>query len=181
MTNRFYFEAVDRSMRDILMFSNPNYMERHLVEKWLYLMEISGRFYPSFEKEIDQITTINASYLWKFCQVLKLKRNIKLKTGSTKINNYELRNFAQWILKIGDRKLSEQNDIETSIDIPNDLLIRDTSGHLAAIIESTYLDLLQKLNDETYLQNRAILCPTYDIVDKVNEHILSLLPKEDIF
>ena len=65
------------------------------------------------------------------------------------------------------------------VETPNEFLIKDKSDPLAAIMETTYPLLLQNMHEEGYLQDKAILAPTHDIVDTVNEYMLSLLSGED--
>jgi ATP-dependent DNA helicase PIF1 len=45
-------------------------------------------------------------------------------------------------------------------------------------VNSIYNDLTEKYMDASYLRERAILTPTNDIVDLVNNHVVSLIPGE---
>ena len=45
-------------------------------------------------------------------------------------------------------------------------------------MNSIYNDLTEKYMDASYLRERAILTPTNDIVDLVNNHVVSLIPGE---
>ena len=83
----------------------------------------------------------------------------------------ELRDFVEWILKVGDGKLGGPNDGEATIDIPKDLLIKDASDPMDAIIDSTYPRILEGSIDSLSFYNRAILALTNEIVDKVNESL----------
>ena len=49
-----------------------------------------------------------------------------------------MKDFFEWILKIGDEKFDEPNDGMVDINIPNDLLIKDYFDPIEAIIYSTY-------------------------------------------
>ena len=71
------------------------------------------------------------------------------------------------------------NDGEATIDIPNDLLIKDASNPMAAIVDCTYLGIREGLIDSSYFHEREILAPTNEIVDKINEYVLSLYPGEE--
>ena len=53
-------------------------------------------------------------------------------------NVKELREFAYWILNIGDKKLGGPNDEEVTIDIHKDLLIKDASNLKATIVDCIY-------------------------------------------
>ncbi|XP_057526234.1 uncharacterized protein LOC130805476 [Amaranthus tricolor] len=71
------------------------------------------------------------------------------------------------------------NDGEATIDIPKDLLIKDASNPMAAIVDCTYLGIREGLIDSSYFHEREILAPTNEIVDKINEYVLSLYPGEE--
>jgi ATP-dependent DNA helicase PIF1 len=44
------------------------------------------------------------------------------------------------------------------------------------MVNAIYTDLQSKYMDNTYLRERAILTPTNDMVDKINNYIVSLIP-----
>ncbi|KAL7154873.1 hypothetical protein ABFS83_03G033100 [Erythranthe nasuta] len=62
----------------------------------------------------------------------------------------EIKEFGDWILNVGNGDVGEDNDGEASIEIPDDILI-----------------------------GRAILAPTNECVESVNDHLMSLLPGEE--
>lgn len=65
------------------------------------------------------------------------------------------------------------------MQILDDILIDGKDDPVAAMIESTYLNLEDHLWEPTYFQERVILAPTHDIVETVNDHVLSQLPGEE--
>ena len=77
-------------------------------------------------------------------------------------------------MKIGDRTLGGRNDGHASIEIPNDILINRSDNLLEAVVESTYLCFLDHVDNISYLQGRAILAPTLDVVESINEYMVSL-------
>ncbi|KAF1882130.1 hypothetical protein Lal_00038774 [Lupinus albus] len=93
-------------------------------------------------------------------------------------NTTEIREFSELILKVGDGKLSEPNDGCVEVDIPYELLILNFDNPIEAIMSSTYPDLHLHYNDEQFLQCRAILASTIDVVDQINEYVLSIIPEE---
>ena len=80
---------------------------------------------------------------------------------------------------VGDEGIGDDNDDDLELDIQSDLLIPNSGDPLASIVESTYLQLLQNMNDITYFQNRAILAPKNSIVDTKNDYMLDLIPDEE--
>ena len=125
---------------------------------------------------------INLS-LWSNVQILTLTTNMRLKSpGLNKEAAKELEMFSKWILDIGEGKVpafSKQGESEaTWIKIPEDLILRTDGDKIACIVNSVYNDLTEKYMDASYLRERAILTPTNDIVDLVNNHVVSLIPGE---
>ncbi|XP_020086737.1 uncharacterized protein LOC109709076 [Ananas comosus] len=121
MAHRFCFEAVDRTLRDTLRFSNPLSCEQPFGSKVVVF------------------------------KVLTLTKNMRLETDSSNYNLEEMREFSKWILSVGD----------------------------GDAVDSAYPSLLSNIHDLQYLQERAILAPTLEIVDVLNEYVLSLLHCEE--
>ncbi|GKG17049.1 ATP-dependent DNA helicase PIF1-like protein, partial [Tanacetum coccineum] len=70
--------------------------------------------------------------------------------------------------------------INRSAHKPNDdTLIPDSDDHVGSIIHETYPDLLQNLYDPDYFQERAILAPNHELVDMINDRMLSLIPGDE--
>lgn len=62
--------------------------------------------------------TINLSRLWEHCKVLKLTNNMRLQCSPSIIDKEDKREFAEWILKIGDSELGEDIDGKSNVEIP---------------------------------------------------------------
>ncbi|XP_058775037.1 uncharacterized protein LOC131649283 [Vicia villosa] len=101
-----------------------------------------------------------------------------LSSGPTEQDKKEIADFSDWLLKIGEGRISEPNDGYANIDIPPELLITDFDDPIQAIVESTYPDFLNCYQSSDYLNNRAILASTLDIVDNINDYILAIMPGE---
>nr|XP_043639113.1 ATP-dependent DNA helicase PIF1-like [Erigeron canadensis] len=104
---------------------------------------------------------------------------MRLQVGIPETDLEEVKQFAEWILKVGDGVLGEENDGEASIQIPNDLLILDKANPLKALIDFTYPNMLESLQDPMFFQQRAILAPTRDVVGCINEKLLEMMPGEE--
>ncbi|PWZ44464.1 hypothetical protein Zm00014a_002808 [Zea mays] len=48
----------------------------------------------------------------------------------------------------------------------------------ACIVKKVYEDLQTNYMDLQYLKDRAILTPTNDVVDSINDYIVSLIPEQ---
>ncbi|XP_021732167.1 uncharacterized protein LOC110698971 [Chenopodium quinoa] len=105
---------------------------------------------------------------------------MRLQVRSSHLNLNKVKEFLEWILRIGDGKEGEPNDGETIIKIPDDILIKDeVNSPVASIVESVYLFISHNLDNTKYFQERAILVPTNECVEVVNEHLLSIIPGEE--
>ncbi|KAH7533321.1 hypothetical protein FEM48_Zijuj04G0118400 [Ziziphus jujuba var. spinosa] len=139
MMNRYCFEALDRTMRDILRFSNP--------------LSLSN--------------------------LLEWTKNMRLQSIDSDIDKDEMKAFSERISSIGDGTIGGLNDGHSMVDIPDDLLIKDTEDSAASIVNSMYLSFSENINDPSYLQERAILALTLDIVESINDYVSSLNRTEE--
>jgi ATP-dependent exoDNAse (exonuclease V) alpha subunit len=93
----------------------------------------------------------------------------------------QLAEFSKWILDIGEGKVpcvSRQGEIEPSwIKIPPEFVLRTNEDKMACIVQSTYPNFLSNYKKEMYLKERAILTPTNESVDMINEHMVAMLPE----
>lgn len=62
------------------------------------------------------------------------------------------------------------------VEIPKDLLIFTSENKIKALVESTYPDFTGQFSKAEYLKNRAILATTNEIVDEINDYMISLVP-----
>lgn len=92
--------------------------------------------------------------------------------------NESLRLFAKWTLDIGDGKLGIDDDGEAVVDIPDDVCIQTYAERIGDIVESTYTYFLDSMNNSSFFKDQAILAPTLDLVEKVNDYVMSLIQKE---
>ncbi|GKG49749.1 ATP-dependent DNA helicase PIF1-like protein, partial [Tanacetum coccineum] len=53
--------------------------------------------------------------------------------------------------------------------MPEEMLIPNSDDHIEALIQETYGNWEQNLRDLKYIQDRAILAPTHEQVDKIND------------
>jgi ATP-dependent exoDNAse (exonuclease V) alpha subunit len=77
-------------------------------------------------------------------------------------------------LKIGDGELND-SESESFIDIPFDLIIQHKTHPVNDIVNDIYPELQSKYTDAKYLEDRAILAPTNDDVQEINDYIIDLI------
>ncbi|EOA18382.1 hypothetical protein CARUB_v10006913mg [Capsella rubella] len=87
----------------------------------------------------------------------------------------EIEEFSKWILSIGEGKVNEPNDGIAEIDIPEDILIYEAESLLESIIKAVYGTTFAMENDSKFFQERAILAPTNEDVNSINDLMLSAL------
>uniref|UniRef100_A0A0D3CZU4 ATP-dependent DNA helicase n=2 Tax=Brassica oleracea TaxID=3712 RepID=A0A0D3CZU4_BRAOL len=128
------------------------------------------------------MAALNSSYLWKHVKFLQLTKNMRLLSNNLSAEeSKDLQEFSQWILDIGDGKIGDGNDGESLIDIPEEFLILDAKDPIEAISSAVYGDAtsLHQNNEAKFFQERAILCPTNDDVNMINQHMLDKLHGEE--
>jgi hypothetical protein len=174
MTHRNCFEAVDRSLRDILRFSDPQSEEKPFGGKTIVLGGDFRQILPVVSKgrreEIVE-ASVNRSSLWKYCTIFTLTRNMRLEQNP---DDNEAKEFAKWILKIGEGELDDSEG-EALIKIPSDLLIPHSTHPINDIVDAIYPELQTKYTDAKYLEDIAILAPTNEVVQDVNDHLIDLI------
>jgi ATP-dependent DNA helicase PIF1 len=103
--------------------------------------------------------------------------------GLTDEDKKELAGFSIWMLDIGEGKIgaiAKQDETKPSwIKIPDELLLKPNGDKIACMVDVVYPDIQIMHMGTAYLRERAILTPTNDIADKINNYIVSLLPKEE--
>ncbi|KAK6115569.1 hypothetical protein DH2020_007838 [Rehmannia glutinosa] len=78
----------------------------------------------------------------------------------------------------GDGILGGENDGSATIDTPEDIFLESNDDPISTIIESTYPMFKDAIEDPTYLKERAILAPTLDVVESINQYMTSLNTSE---
>lgn len=177
MAHRFCFEALDRTLKDIM--SETSNSRTIFGGKVIVFGGDFRQILPVIPRgtRSDIVhASINSSYIWEHCKVLTLTKNMRLQHDIASTDPDELKKFSEWILNIGEGKISEPNDGFAEIDIPNEFLINDFDNPIDAIVKSTYPNLLDMYNNPDYLKQRAILASTIEVVDSINDYVLSLIP-----
>ncbi|GJT80020.1 ATP-dependent DNA helicase PIF1-like protein [Tanacetum coccineum] len=96
---------------------------------------------------------------------------MRLTVGARPKEVTEIREFAEWILKVKDGELGEHYDGEVSIGLLGEILIDAADNPITSIIDFTYPKILYTINDPSYFQEKAILAPTNEVVDNIKKHL----------
>ncbi|XP_019153447.1 PREDICTED: uncharacterized protein LOC109149911 [Ipomoea nil] len=114
MMHKLCFEALDRSMRDIMRAKNPNSFDMTFGGKTVVLGGDFRQILPVVPKGTGKIS----SYLWRSCKVFRLTKNLWLRALKSDSEVQEIEDFANWIAKIGDGTIGDSMDGESEINIP---------------------------------------------------------------
>ncbi|XP_057747737.1 uncharacterized protein LOC130966935, partial [Arachis stenosperma] len=183
MTNKLAFEALDRTLRDIMVSVSDRNKDVPFDGK---VVVLGGDFrkvlsvIPKGSRAEIVMASINSSVLWKYCEVLQLTKNMRLASGLEQSTAQELRSFSDWILYIGEGCLCGTlvND-KLLVDIPSDLIIPVLENPVEDIVNTIYPNLVQNFCDPSFFQDRAILASIVENVEEINNYIVDLLPGEE--
>ncbi|XP_074296908.1 uncharacterized protein LOC141627568 [Silene latifolia] len=145
ITHRHCFEALDKSLKDVMRVLDVRNAEVPFGGKVVVFGGDFRQTLPVVSKgsRADVVAaSLCSSYLWSFCTRC-------------------------------------ENDGEVDLELPADLLIQDVTNPIKTLVDVTYPDLLAQLWNPEYLQQRTILAPTHEIVESVNEYVLSLIKKDE--
>ncbi|XP_024636431.1 ATP-dependent DNA helicase PIF1 [Medicago truncatula] len=187
MMHKHCFEALDRSLRDVLKTVDKRNKDIPFGGKVVVLGGDFRQILPvmpgSTRPEVVN-ASINSSHLWRYCEVLTLTKNMRLLSSASESDIEGRKLFSDWVLRvgdgtIGDGTIGEINDVDISVVIPSDLLIPSSGNPIASIVDSTYPNLLGNIGKVEYFQSKAILAPKNAIVEQVNDYVLDLIPGEE--
>ncbi|KAL1355887.1 uncharacterized protein [Arachis hypogaea] len=182
MTNKLAFEALDRTLRDIMVSVSDRNKDLPFGGK---VVVLGGDFrqvlpvIPKGSRAEIVMASINSSIIWKYCEVLRLTTNMRLATGSEQSTAQELRSFSDWILQIGEGRCGAVVNDKLFVDIPSDLIIPVLENPVEDIVNTIYPNLVQNFCDPSFFQDRAILAPTVENVEEINNYIVDLLPGKE--
>ncbi|XP_035845146.1 ATP-dependent DNA helicase pif1-like [Helianthus annuus] len=182
MVHKHAFEALDRTMKDILSSSTNNPSELPFGGK---VIVFGGGFrqilpvIPNGTRQQIVNASLSSSYLWSECKVLKLTKNMRLRIGAESSNSDSIQKFAKWLLDIGEGNIGSENDGEAFIELPDDLVITDSDDPIPSLINFVYPSILHQYKNHGFFSERAILAPKNEVVHEINDRLLSLFPGEE--
>ncbi|XP_035842029.1 uncharacterized protein LOC110923677 [Helianthus annuus] len=179
MIHKHAFEALDRTLKDILM---PDCSNSEALPFGGKVIVFGGDFrqilpvVPNGSRQDIVNASLSSSYIWNKCKLLTLTKNMRLTVGMNHGDIDKTKEFAKWLLDIGEGKLGGRNDGEAVIDIPQELLITESTNPIGNLINFVYPSILESFNDPNYFQERAILAPKNDVVHEINDTLLAMFP-----
>ncbi|MFS8004258.1 putative DNA helicase Pif1, P-loop containing nucleoside triphosphate hydrolase [Helianthus anomalus] len=170
MIHRHGFEALDRTLKDILKCNSSDNSERPFGGKTIVFGGDFRQTLPLIQDSRQDIVNVplTYSYIWHTCKVPTLTKNMRLIVGNEMHDVEQTQIFAQWLLDLGRGKLGECDDGDAIIDIPDDLLIMDFANLISSFIDFVYPSILDNYQNSGFYHERAILAPTNEVVDEIN-------------
>ncbi|GJW63626.1 ATP-dependent DNA helicase PIF1-like protein [Tanacetum coccineum] len=104
---------------------------------------------------------------------------LRLKSTNNEEDTKEIKEFADWMLKIGEGEVGPENNGKVEIEFPDDVLIKTDGDTLKSMVEAIYPTIDEEIGKDEYFENKAILVPTNEEVNVINEHMLSQINKEE--
>ncbi|XP_022032303.1 uncharacterized protein LOC110933386 [Helianthus annuus] len=141
MIHKHAFEALDRTLKDILM---PDCSNSEALPFGGKVIVFGGDFrqilpvVPNGSRQDIVNASLSSSYIWNKCKLLTLTKNMRLTVGINHGDIDKTKEFAKWLLDIGEGKLGGRNDGEAVIDIPQELLITDSTNPIGSLINFVY-------------------------------------------
>ncbi|EEY61181.1 helitron helicase-like protein [Phytophthora infestans T30-4] len=190
MAHRHAFEAVDRTLRDILDNDTEPFGGKVFV--------LSGDFRQILPvvKNGTPVETIDAclksSRLWPQFQTFRLTENMRVRTADTADTAEEMAAFSEFLLQVGEGR----HDVNPSLGndymkIPRDMLIENPPvpddedqeirpgvipRGMDRIIDEMYGEINNpEVATDEYFANRTILTTTNAIVHRINEAVTDRL------
>ncbi|KAL3650105.1 hypothetical protein CASFOL_006508 [Castilleja foliolosa] len=126
MMHKHCLEAVNNSLQDIMEDVCASNKDKPFGGKTVVFGGDFRQILPVVPKGTRQNivnATINSSYLWKHCTVLRLTKNMRLQSLDDIEKRAKLKEFSEWIASIGDGRVGTENEKgSASIEIPEDSL-----------------------------------------------------------
>ena len=174
MTHRHAFEALDKTLKDIMSMKNPLVKDQPFGGKTVML---GGDFrqilpvIPQGSRADTVLASISHSYLWKNCHKFTLRTNMRV--------NQDEKEFSEWLLKVGEGCIEsgqEYGDDEYDdqfIDIDKSLICQSLVDPLERVVEAAYGEINKPMSSQPSYTDKAILTPRNETVDEINAYIIS--------
>ncbi|XP_071688102.1 uncharacterized protein [Rutidosis leptorrhynchoides] len=183
MTQRFAFEALDKTLPDILGAKDDVNRLKLFGGMPILLGGDFRQILPVILKGKRQEVIhacINRSDLWHHCQLHTLSRIMRVNEYSADgAHDTQKHAFNKWVLDVGEAKVptrcKDREDEPTWIKIPDEFVVRSEKPPIEAIVDTIFQDFTVRQEDEEYLHERAILTPRNDDATQINKHMFKIL------
>ena len=181
MMNQYAFEAVDRTLRDIMKAVDPNLEGKPFGGK---VVVFGGDFWQILpvivkgRREDIVGLCLCRSTLWNHVNVMKLNINMRLLNTTYNSNTAEQAEFAKWLLEVGEGRVPTITAESDIIRLPEDIIL--PSQDLNDLIQFVYSDLSIHSVNPKYFVECGILTPTNEQVNAINTIVMAQFPGEEV-
>ncbi|XP_013589401.1 PREDICTED: uncharacterized protein LOC106297775 [Brassica oleracea var. oleracea] len=173
MTHKHAFEALDKTLRDIMSKRNPFTKEQTFGGKTVLL---GGDFrqilpvVPQGNRADTVLASISHSYLWGSCHKFSLKINMRV--------NQDENEFSDWLLQVGEGHPHLEsgyecdNHHEQMIAVDKSLIRVSGDDSLKEVVDAAYGDISKMTNPQTSYTDKAILTPRNETIDEINAYTI---------
>lgn len=184
MSHRYAFEALDRSLRDILSVDNVANARLPFGGKPILFGGDFRQVLPVIEggtqTEILKASLLG-SYLWRHIEVKRLSINMRLSNPSiSTADKSDIEQFARWVLDIGEGRVHAENrngEVHKNwIQIPQEFVLLPEGPKIEALTTAIYDNFNLQYSSISYLAERCIVCPVNSTVDEINEFMTDQVP-----
>ncbi|KAL3615769.1 hypothetical protein CASFOL_040063 [Castilleja foliolosa] len=179
MSDRRCFECLDRTLRDITEDNDHPFGGKFVLLGGDFRQTLPVRVKCTRSEIIN--STLPKAYLWQHFRLFRLHENLRVTTQTDSITSREMvADFASWLLSVGDGLIGEPDVIDPhntrDITIPLQYLIPSDGNRLRSLIDFIYDNSVLNNPSPAILSTRAIVCPTNDATDDINNLVLTLTP-----
>ncbi|KAG2991340.1 hypothetical protein PC128_g11644 [Phytophthora cactorum] len=195
MTHRHAFEAVDRSLRDLMDNDDEPFGGKVFVLSgdFRQILPVVVRGTPA--QTID--ACLKSSTLWSKFQQLHLRENMRVMSAQNESTATELAEFSEFLLQVGEGR-HESNPVLglDCLKIPKNMLIENPVEELSEdrededirpgaiprglmrVVDDMYADINNpEIANDEYFANRTILTTTNAVVQSINEAVAQRLER----
>ncbi|XP_076946714.1 uncharacterized protein LOC143618348 [Bidens hawaiensis] len=147
MIHRHGFEALDRTLRDILSHDDSNNSSMPFGGKTIVFGGDFRQVLPVIQSGTRQDivnASLSSSYIWDYCKVLRLTKNMRLTVGSEAHNTEETKIFAPWFFPGKSHSCTNENEV---VDEINDRLLSMFPGDSKEYLSSDSICPDENIND----------------------------------
>ncbi|XP_015973424.2 uncharacterized protein LOC107496632 [Arachis duranensis] len=140
-------------MKDLMRFKYDESIEMPFGGKTIVFGGDFRQILPVIPKGTRQYivnASLNSSYLWQHCEILKLTINMRLQSIAADSGIQDLQQFAKWILQVGNEISEGMSDECNLISIPHEFLITYYNDPIETIIEAIYSDYIGDMYNERH-------------------------------
>ncbi|XP_020986361.1 uncharacterized protein LOC110275125 [Arachis duranensis] len=105
---------------------------------------------------------------------------MRLSVGTTTSDQDETEQFCEWLLKVGDGLIGDNIDSEFEICLSKDIVILSSDQAFDELVHFSYPNILKNMSSKNFFKARTILAPTLDIIEEVNNHLMAIIPVEEL-